>query len=180
MKFMCERTDAEGSEGQSTQREGFGLSVDLARVPRLLRDMLAIVLLLVLGSPLGTANADEKNSDLILAIKEGRLDRITSLLDSGADANAKDRDGKTALTKAILWGGSTTQRRLHRWGKKFAPKHRDGTPALPRPDTASALDMVRLLLDKGALPNARDNDGKTALAVAADQGASGSGETLAG
>ncbi len=170
MKFMCNTTDAAGEGDRSTRRDRFELSVGLASVRRFIRDVLAIALVILLGLSPAMGEAGDKNPDLILSIKEGRIDHLTSHLNSGGDANARDRDGKPALTKAILWGGPATRRRLKPWGKKFAPKLGDGTRALPRPDTASALDMVRLLLDKGASPNARDGDGRTALAVAADQG----------
>ncbi len=48
--------------------------------------------------------AKDDNEKLIRAAKEGRLDEVTRLLKSGADINAKDGKGDTALIGACFWG----------------------------------------------------------------------------
>ena len=59
------------------------------------------VLLIALLIPL-LANAGDVNQDLIEAAKQGDPSAVKALLAKGADVNAKDEDGRTALMTAVL------------------------------------------------------------------------------
>jgi len=61
------------------------------RIPGVISSLLVIGLLLALMSC-----AKDENEKLIKASKGGRLQEVTRLLNGGADANAKDKDGDTA------------------------------------------------------------------------------------
>jgi ankyrin repeat protein len=58
-----------------------------------------LIVLLALLIPF-TANAGELNADLLKAAEEGKTDVVRSLIAKGADVNAKDKEGKTALAYA--------------------------------------------------------------------------------
>ena len=60
-----------------------------------------IAMLLALLIPF-TAYAQDVNSELIEAAKNGQTEKVQASLDAGADVNGKDRDGMTAL----MWAAS--------------------------------------------------------------------------
>lgn len=53
---------------------------------------------------------------LIEAVKSGHAELVTALLAWGADVNAKDNDGKDALTYAIESGNKRLKQKLFYWG----------------------------------------------------------------
>ncbi len=71
------------------------MSIKRSRILRIITRMLAIGLVYVLIASPGIAQANDKNQSLIQAVQEGRLEEVTRLLNSGADANAKDNGGRT-------------------------------------------------------------------------------------
>ena len=75
--------------------------------------------------------------NLLAAAKNGNIERIKTLLDSGAEIDSKNNDGYTALMLASRYSNST-----------------------------SSIDTVKLLLDYGADPNGRTTSGATALMYA--------------
>jgi ankyrin repeat protein len=78
---------------------------------------------------------------LVLAIINGHYDTAALLIDAGVDLNTVDTDGRTALYAAVD---------MHTLGwtlNRPAPPLRDGR--------YDSLDIVRLLLDKGASANPR-------------------------
>jgi ankyrin repeat protein len=69
----------------------------------------AVRMLLAIGLILGLLScAKDKNEKLIRASKKGRLEEVTRFLNSGADVNAKDNDGATALKRAHNYGNKVT------------------------------------------------------------------------
>src|SRR5208283_1893942 len=68
---------------------------------RMIKAAVAIWLILVLA-PL--AGANDKNRELMQAAEKGQLEEVTRLLNEGADVNAKDQQGKTALILAASKG----------------------------------------------------------------------------
>ena len=75
------------------------MSTKRRRIPGVITSLLVIGLVLALMSC-----AKDENEKLIKASKEGRLEEVARLLNSGADVNAKDKDGDTALMGASFWG----------------------------------------------------------------------------
>ena len=47
------------------------------------------------------AASEQLNHDLLSAAAKGELDKVEALLQQGADPNAADENGATALTKAV-------------------------------------------------------------------------------
>ena len=80
------------------------MSTKQSRIFSLIKGMLAVGLVYVLVASPIVAQANDKNQDLVRAAKEGRLEEVTRPLNSGADVNAKDNEGRTVLKAATQAG----------------------------------------------------------------------------
>lgn len=87
----------------------------------------------------------------------------TILLQAGADPNAADRDGATALMKASGYGLKQTVKILIDHHADVNKKDFKGRTALMHAAAGRRADAIPLLLENGADPNVRDSDGKSAL-----------------
>jgi thioredoxin-like negative regulator of GroEL len=117
-----------------------------------------------------TAYAADINSDLIEAAKNGDTAQVKALLDKGADVNARDKDGLTALMWAAAGGRTDIVKALLDKGADVNAKTSYGYTALMWAAAGGHTDIVKALLDKGADVNAKDSDGYTALMWAAARG----------
>jgi ankyrin repeat protein len=112
------------------------------------------------------------NAELVKAVKQGvlraPLNYVQSLLDKGADVNARDEDGNTALIIAISFGNIDVAEMLMKRGADVNARNKSRETALMA--TASTYfynpSIVKMLLDRGADVNARAEDGVTALMLA--------------
>ena len=75
------------------------MSTKRRRIPGVITSLLVVGLVLVLLSC-----AKDENEKLIKASKEGRLEEVTRLLNSGADVNAKDKDRRHGTYGCFLLG----------------------------------------------------------------------------
>ena len=80
----------------------------------------------------------EGSTALLLAITNGHYDAAARLVEKGADLNAADNAGMAALYAAVD---------MNTLGEIF------GRPGRLSPDRLSALDLMKILLDRGANPN---------------------------
>jgi ankyrin repeat protein len=101
----------------------------------------AVQLLLDAGAPINQVSAGDKSSPLLVAIINGHFDLAKYLLDKGADPNLAPNNGATPLYAAI--------------NVQWAPKALYPQPRAYQQQKLTHLDLVKLLLDKGADPNAR-------------------------
>lgn len=90
----------------------------------------------------------------------------TILLEAGADTNAADREGETALMKASGYGVKETVKILIERHADVNRKDLKGRTALMHAAAGHRSDAIPLLLENGADPNVRDNEGKSALDLA--------------
>lgn len=110
---------------------------------------------------------------LMYAARQGSLDTAKTLVDASANLNLTDPDGTTALILAIINGHFDTAAMLT--GRGADPNITDeagmaalyaavdvhtlgevfGHPTHPTSDKLSALDLMKILLDHGANPNAK-------------------------
>ena len=106
---------------------------------------------------------------MIYAVKKDRTDNIKVLLQAGAEANAVNSNGRTALMLAVLYGKSAESiRALLAAGADVHVASKDGSTALMLAALyGESAESVRLLLEAGAKANAKSRSGVTALMHAA-------------
>ncbi|MHC4118962.1 MAG: ankyrin repeat domain-containing protein [Planctomycetota bacterium] len=125
----------------------------------------AIVLIVVTAG--NAAGASEKvNKAFIAASQRGDLSQVKLLLEHGADVDAVDKDGKTALMYASE-SGSDIVTYLLKHGADVDAADKDGKTALMYASVSGCdWDIVAYLLTHGADVDTVDKNGKTALMYA--------------
>ncbi len=126
---------------------------------------------IVAATTLGGAPADSPVAD---AAERGDLEEVRSLLRDGADANAAQNDGMTALHWAAANGDAEIARTLLFAGATVRAATRLGgyTP-LHLAARSGDVEVAGILLDAGADPDAFTTTGVTAMHFAADADAAG-------
>lgn len=108
---------------------------------------------------------------LVGSALRGDMDSVTNLLAKGANVNAKDVDGNTALNWAAIKGHVDIIRILLAKGAEVNAKNNNGDTALMCAVLGGNTETIELLLSKGAEVNSREYDsGMTALMLAAKNG----------
>ena len=144
--------------------------MNLGRIARLL------MLIMILGVA-GAAVAAEEPT-LADAAEKGNGALIRTLLDRGADVNAPQVDGMTALHWAVYHDDAETAGLLVRSGADVAAENRYGVPPLSVAATNGNADIVTLLLDAGASATTTLRGGETVLMTAARTGSLGAVRAL--
>jgi ankyrin repeat protein len=98
------------------------------------------------------------------------MEVLKLLVQRGADVNAADGEGRTALMSASSKGGLEETKYLLDSAGNVNTRDNIGVTALILAAENGHADLVNLLLDKGADLKAKDNSGWTALMCAADRG----------
>ena len=112
--------------------------------------------------------SDRSVYPLIIAAETLRLGAVRQLLANGADPNARDRFGRTALMQAACAkhaNGTTIMRALLAHGADPNARNRDGKTVLMLAACHNQIAAVDLLLAHGADPNARDHRGQSVIRV---------------
>ncbi|UCF81171.1 MAG: ankyrin repeat domain-containing protein [Acidobacteriota bacterium] len=110
------------------------------------------------------------NSDLLEAAKAGGTAKVKQLLNKGADVNAKNEYGWTALMKAARYGRTETAKALLDAGADVNAETEKGTTALMFAAAGGHIETVKALMDAGADVNAKTSEGATASMYAAKYG----------
>jgi ankyrin repeat protein/predicted DNA-binding WGR domain protein len=112
---------------------------------------------------LDKVNLDDE-TPLHLSVNAKNIDVAKSLIGAGADVNRLSLHGDSALTIAIKQGSTAVVEDLinHKAKVDIADQTFGLTP-LHIATTGKNLEMVKLLLSKGANPNSRDKNQRTAL-----------------
>jgi hypothetical protein len=118
---------------------------------------------------LAYTRANAQTNDLIDAAGNGDLPQVKSLLDNGADVNAKLSDGQTALTNAAGKDHLDVVLVLLDRGADVNAKTDKGETALILAEQLKDPELFQALLGKGADVNAKTNTGDTALILAERQ-----------
>ncbi|KAK3267856.1 hypothetical protein CYMTET_23609, partial [Cymbomonas tetramitiformis] len=109
-------------------------------------------------------NAGTGQRPLHGAAEGGMVEMLRELVDKGADVDAEDGEGHTALTVALAGGQEAAARALLEAGAGVNA----GTGRRPLHAAAErgTVELVRELLEKSAEVDAEDREGRTALTVA--------------
>ena len=109
---------------------------------------------------------------LMFAAAEGRLQTVRLLLELGANVNATNDLGRTALMFASIYGYEEIAAVLLDVGAdpNIVPTDDSGWPALIAAAEGGHLSVVQRLLEAGADPFMRDKTGATALHHATEHG----------
>lgn len=101
----------------------------------------AVLALLEAGADVNQVSAGDKTSPLLIATINGRFDIARYLLEKGADPRLAADNGVTPLYAAV--------------NVQWAPKALYPQPRAHLQQQTTHLELMKALLDKGALPNAR-------------------------
>jgi len=112
---------------------------------------------------------NDGKTPLQVATQHGRLNNMKLLLDQGADVNAKDKAGQTALYVAVQQNKNTDSiKLLLDKGADINTKDKVGRTALHIAVQYKSIDSVKCLLDEGADINTKNMFGQTALHIAVE------------
>ena len=113
------------------------------------------------------ARAERGDTALGAAAAAAHVDTVLALLEAGADANAPSRDDLPPLHQAVM-GGATgaVAALLAREADPNLVDARKGNTALMLAANRGYLDIMRLLLGRGARVDLRAKDGWTAFQAA--------------
>lgn len=107
------------------------------------------------------------NNPLIGAVRTGDIEQTRSLIDNGADPNARAGvNGWPALMHAVHKHQTGSVIALLKGGADIDARMPDGKTALMMAAGYGYNDIVRVLLDRGADVRAKTNGGETALSFA--------------
>jgi len=124
----------------------------------------------LLGAGLAASSGTAPRSTLADAAEKQDKASIRTLLQTGADVNAAQVDGTTALHWATYNDDAETVALLVKAGANVNAMNRYGVPPLAEACTNGNAAIVKLLLDAGADANATMKGGETVLMLAARAG----------
>jgi ankyrin repeat protein len=108
------------------------------------------------------------DDELLEAAENGDLIKVQTLLENGANPNAKDNAGRTPLHIAALWGRVEIVKLLLERDVNPNAKDNYGDTPLHIAALWGHVEIVKILLERGADPNAKDNDEHIPLDYAED------------
>lgn len=105
------------------------------------------------------------------AVGSGEVEQTRSLLNAGADPDARNDNGETPLNLAVLGGHQSVALLLLEAGASVDARNRGGFTPLHAAAYAGATEIASTLLDRGAdINDKRNTAGVTPLSIAAEQG----------
>ena len=128
-----------------------------------------VVLAAALASA-GAASGASLGPGLIEAVRADDPAGVAALLDRGANPNAREEDGSTALSWAAIRGNAKTASRLLKAGADPNLRNALGVSPLSIAIENGVSEVAQLLVRHGADPNAARESGETPLMTAARLG----------
>ncbi len=120
------------------------------------------------GANVNAASDEDTTALMHAAIFNQNPEVIETLIDKGANVNAKNKDGSTALTKAAFNPNPEVIKTLIDEGADINAKNKDGYTALMQVALFNQNpELIKILINAGADVNAKNKYGYTALIQAA-------------
>lgn len=165
---------------QEISLTGLFLSPDARRalLKTMMNGLLFIAFLALMPSPAHSFDRPDTDHELLTAVIHGKKKTVVSLLRDGANVDARDRYGKTALMWAILKGRPVLARYLVEQGANVNARDWENTTSLMWAVVAGDSDMVKFLIDNNAHLHVKDMYGDTALTMAHKRGKKAIAEML--
>ena len=114
---------------------------------------------------------EESLSPLLRLCKEGKVDEVRRLIESGANIETKNRNGSTPLMIACGKGHESIVRLLIEKGADIEAQDNDGWNALMIASLTKGTSIAELLLERGANIEAHDHvEAMTCLMIACERG----------
>jgi ankyrin repeat protein len=126
--------------------------------------MILAALAFILGA---AAAVPAQSTDLVQIAESGTAQQVRDAIKNGADVNAPDKNGKTALMAAAFNPDAGVFTALLTAGASVNAKQNDGGTALMYAAVSSPPSVITALLNAGANVNDQDKDGGTPLIWAA-------------
>ena len=114
---------------------------------------------------------DKGETDLHIAAYLNLSVLAISLLNQGADVNAKDDNGNTPLHDAVMYNAPETADVLVKYGAEISARNKGSVTPLHGAAGENAYKIAQVLLKNGADINAKDENGATPLHYAAGENA---------
>ena len=114
--------------------------------------------------------ANKKLLELLNEPSDSNINKLKTILEQGASANAIDKDGRTVLMKAVFFGRKDSARLLISKGADVNARDKYGNTVLITSainQFPPQLKVMKLLVENGAKINAKNSKGWTALMEAA-------------
>ena len=102
------------------------------------------------------------NYDVFSLARDGKLEELKEAINAGADVNAKDNKGATALIQAAYEGNIEVAELLLKHGADVNARNNDGCTALMFAAFDGYPEIAEILITYGANKNLRDKYGSTA------------------
>ena len=118
----------------------------------------------------GGAAKEELNREIWDAVINKNVEKARSMLEKGADVNARAYGGWTPLMRAVSDGNIEISKLLIERGADVDAREDLGNPILLFACRKDRVDILSLLLEKGAAVNVKNAQGEPALSVAASYG----------
>jgi ankyrin repeat protein len=127
-------------------------------------------LLMSHGASVKMKSGREVDARLLAAVLANDLKAASDALAQGAEVNASEESGDTALTPAAALGRTKLLTLLLDAGANVHVRNGNDDFPLLQAARSGKPEAVRLLMDRGANPDAKDKEGNSALSVAAEGG----------
>ena len=112
----------------------------------------------------------ERNDRLLIAAKNGDINSVKVLIERGADVDARNWLGRTALHEAVLYKHIEIAKMLIENGADVDAKDKWERTALHAAAKEGTIEIAKILIEKGADVDAKDIDGWTAQEIAMKNG----------
>ncbi len=113
----------------------------------------------------GSASAGDLDKGFARAVAEGDIHKLRTLIGQGADVNATNKEGETALMVASLEGRLEVAKLLVEKGANVNAKDSVGANALHYAAMGGSLDVIKYLVKMGVDTRAKTEYGDTAAAI---------------